>query len=147
MTAHNGDASMTVTTAPPLTARVPETTAAQESAAPVGATKMQARDLKISYGTKVAVRDVNVDVAEHSVMAFIGPSGCGKSTILRCFDRMNDLIPGAKVDGSIKLDGVELMTPSLQAVELRRKVGLVFQRPNPFPMSIYENVAYGPRRH
>jgi len=139
---------MTVTTAPPLTARVPETTFPKEaSSETAGATKMQARDLKISYGAKVAVRDVNVDVAEHSVMAFIGPSGCGKSTILRCFDRMNDLIPGAKVEGSIKLDGVELMAPSLQAVELRRKVGLVFQKPNPFPMSIYENVAYGPRRH
>ena len=127
----------------PLPVAVPPAREAE----PVASTKIRARDLVISYGDRVAVRDVSVDVAEHSIMAFIGPSGCGKSTILRSFDRMNDLIPGATVRGSIRLDGVEINGPNIQAVELRRKVGLVFQRPNPFPMSIYENVAYGPRRH
>jgi phosphate transport system ATP-binding protein len=118
--------------------------AAADGTAPV---KISARNLTIRYGEKVAVRDVSVSVAEHSVMAFIGPSGCGKSTILRCFDRMNDLVPGATVQGSIELDGVDLLSSSVRPVELRRRVGMVFQRPNPFPMSIYENVAYGPRRH
>ena len=114
---------------------------------PPGEPKVQVRGLRISYGARVAVRDVDLDVAEHAVTAFIGPSGCGKSSILRCFDRMNDLIPGARVEGSIVMDGDEINVPSVEPVELRRKVGLVFQRPNPFPMSIYENVAYGPRRH
>jgi phosphate transport system ATP-binding protein len=136
---------MTIT-APAPVAALAQAVVAQEAAGDV-AIKLRARDVSIKYGDKVAVRDVTVDVAEHSVMAFIGPSGCGKSTILRCFDRMNDLIPGATVSGSIELDGVELLAPSTQTVVLRRKVGLVFQRPNPFPMSIYENVAYGPRRH
>jgi phosphate transport system ATP-binding protein len=88
-----------------------------------------------------------MDIAARSVTAFIGPSGCGKSTILRCFDRMNDLIPSARIRGSILLDGEDIYAPDVQPVEVRRRVGLVFQRPNPFPMSIYENVAYGPRRH
>src|SRR5512146_1498068 len=92
--------------------------------------KIRARNLTIRYGEKVAVRDVNVDVEEHSIMAFIGPSGCGKSTILRSFDRMNDLIPGARVEGSIVLDGIEVNGRDVQPVALRRKVGLVFQRPN-----------------
>ena len=109
--------------------------------------KIRVRDLNVFYGTRRAVRDVNMDVAARSVTAFIGPSGCGKSTILRCFDRMNDLIPSAKVRGSVLLDGEDVYGPDVQPVEVRRRVGLVFQRPNPFPMSIYENVAYGPRRH
>ena len=109
--------------------------------------KITVRELNVFYGTRRAVRDVNMDVAARSVTAFIGPSGCGKSTILRCFDRMNDLIPSAKVRGSILLDGEDIYGPDVQPVEVRRRVGLVFQRPNPFPMSIYENVAYGPRRH
>ena len=86
-------------------------------------------------------------IPPNAVTAFIGPSGCGKSTILRCFNRMNDLIPGARVEGTVTLDGEDIMAPDVQPVEVRRRVGLVFQRPNPFPMSIYENVAYGPRRH
>jgi len=114
---------------------------------PSAAVKLRTKDVKIRYGTRVAVRDVTLDVPEHSVMAFIGPSGCGKSTVLRCFDRMNDLIPGATVEGSIELDGEDMYASGVLPVEVRRKVGLVFQRPNPFPMSIYENVAYGPRRH
>ena len=115
--------------------------------APQPEVKMRAEGLRIRYGAKVAVRDVTVDVPANSVVAFIGPSGCGKSTILRCFNRMNDLIPGCHVDGSLLLDGEEIYGPSVLPVEVRRKVGLVFQRPNPFPMSIFENVAYGPRRH
>jgi phosphate transport system ATP-binding protein len=111
------------------------------------AVKLHAENVSILYGQRIAVRDVTLDVHEHSVMAFIGPSGCGKSTVLRCFDRMNDLIPGATVQGRIELDGQDMYAPSVLPVEIRRKVGLVFQRPNPFPMSIYENVAYGPRRH
>jgi phosphate transport system ATP-binding protein len=129
---------------PPLHRPVPGAGTVVDPAAPI---KIRARNLTIRYGEKIAVRDVSVDVAEHSVMAFIGPSGCGKSTILRCFDRMNDLVPGATVEGSIELDGVDLLSSSVRPVELRRRVGMVFQRPNPFPMSIYENVAYGPRRH
>ncbi len=114
---------------------------------PDAAVKLHAEDVSVLYGERVAVRDVTLDVPEHSVMAFIGPSGCGKSTVLRCFDRMNDLIPGATVRGRVELDGEDMYAPSVLPVEIRRKVGLVFQRPNPFPMSIYENVAYGPRRH
>ena len=125
---------------------------ASPSASPAGPAtapeiKIKVRDLNVFYGTKRAVRDINMDVAARSVTAFIGPSGCGKSTLLRCFDRMNDLIPSAKVRGSVLLDGEDVYGPDVQPVEVRRRVGLVFQRPNPFPMSIYENVAYGPRRH
>jgi phosphate transport system ATP-binding protein len=109
--------------------------------------QIKVEDLRISYGTKLAVRDVNMDIKENSVTAFIGPSGCGKSTILRCFDRMNDLIPDARVEGKITLGGENIYGPNVLPVEVRRRVGLVFQRPNPFPMTIYDNVAYGPRRH
>jgi phosphate transport system ATP-binding protein len=105
------------------------------------------KQLNIYYGTKRAVRDVTMDVPANAVTAFIGPSGCGKSTILRCFDRMNDLIPGARVEGEVVLSGENIYAPDVLPVEVRRRVGLVFQRPNPFPMTIYDNVAYGPRRH
>jgi phosphate transport system ATP-binding protein len=108
--------------------------------------RLRSKDLGVSYGTKVAVRDVSIDVSDRSVAAIIGPSGSGKSTVLRCFNRMNDLVPTARVTGSVMLDGEELNDPQLNVVELRRRIGLVFQKPNPFPMSIYENVAYGPRR-
>jgi len=110
------------------------------------AVKVSAQAVNISYGAKLAVRDVSLDVSERSILALIGPSGSGKSTFLRCFNRMNDLIPGARVDGQVQLDGEDLMHPEVSVVELRRRVGMVFQRPNPFPMSIYDNVAYGPRR-
>jgi phosphate transport system ATP-binding protein len=130
----------------PVVTRVPDVAPGGGTVAG-SAVKMRARDLRISYGQRVAVRDVTVDIPENTVMAFIGPSGCGKSTILRCFDRMNDLIPGAVVGGVVELDGENIYAPGVLPVEVRRKVGLVFQRPNPFPMSIYENVAYGPRRH
>jgi phosphate transport system ATP-binding protein len=108
--------------------------------------KISTEHVSISYGTKVAVRDVSLTVPERSILALIGPSGSGKSTFLRCFNRMNDLIPGASVAGSVSLDGENVMDPDVSVVELRRRVGMVFQRPNPFPMSIFENVAYGPRR-
>jgi phosphate transport system ATP-binding protein len=108
--------------------------------------KIATSHVSISYGEKVAVRDVSLDVQARSIMALIGPSGSGKSTFLRCFNRMNDLIPSAHVEGDVSLDGENLTDPDVSVVELRRRVGMVFQRPNPFPMSIYENVAYGPRR-
>jgi phosphate transport system ATP-binding protein len=109
--------------------------------------KLEMQGLNVHYGSFRAVRDVSLAIAPNSVTAFIGPSGCGKSTILRCFDRMNDLIPTARIEGKVLLDGEDIYAPDVIAVEVRRRIGLVFQRPNPFPMSIYENVAYGPKRH
>ncbi|HEY7024216.1 MAG TPA: phosphate ABC transporter ATP-binding protein PstB [Candidatus Limnocylindrales bacterium] len=109
--------------------------------------RIKVEDLNIYYGARRAVRGVTMDIAANAVTAFIGPSGCGKSTILRCFDRMNDLIPDARVEGKIVLNGEDIYAPGVLPVEVRRRVGLVFQRPNPFPMTIYDNVAYGPRRH
>ncbi len=103
------------------------------------------RDLSVYYGSFRAVRDVNLAVRQHEVTAFIGPSGCGKSTVLRCFNRMNDLIESARVEGSLTYHGVDLYDPAVNAVEVRRRVGMVFQKPNPFPKSIFDNVAYGPR--
>ena len=127
----------------PIRVAVDTSRAVEEAAdAPV---KLAVRDLSVYYGDKRAVRDVNLDVMANAVTAFIGPSGCGKSTILRCFDRMNDLIPGARVEGEVLLDGEDINSPRALPVEVRRRVGLVFQRPNPFPMTIYDNVAYGPR--
>jgi len=111
------------------------------------AIKLAMKDLKVFYGQKMAVRDVNLDIQANAVTAFIGPSGCGKSTILRCFNRMNDLVPSARVEGTVTFDGEDIYARGVQPVEVRRRIGMVFQRPNPFPMSIYENVAYGPRRH
>jgi phosphate transport system ATP-binding protein len=105
--------------------------------------KMETRKLSIRYGEKVAVRDVSLQLAERQVMALIGPSGCGKSTFLRALNRMNDLIPGAGANGEVLLDGRSIYASHLDAVELRRKVGMVFQKSNPFPKSILENVAYG----
>jgi phosphate transport system ATP-binding protein len=110
-------------------------------------TTFKVRDLAIYYGERRAVRDINMDVYDKAVTALIGPSGCGKSTILRCFNRMNDLVASAKVTGEILFDGQNLYASDVQPVEVRTRVGMVFQRPNPFPMSIYDNVAYGPRRH
>lgn len=104
------------------------------------------RDLSMSYGGEsLALRDISLDIPRNRVTAFIGPSGCGKSTLLRCFDRLNDLIDGARITGTIEFDGVDLYHPSVDVTELRKRVGMVFQRSNPFPKSIYENVAYGPR--
>ena len=102
-------------------------------------------DLAVYYGSHKAVRDVNLRIREHEITAFIGPSGCGKTTVLRCFNRMNDLIDIARVEGTITYHGVDLYDPQVNAVEVRRRIGMVFQKPNPFPKSIYDNVAYGPR--
>jgi phosphate transport system ATP-binding protein len=110
-------------------------------------TKLEMRDVAVWYGENRAVRDVNLVVPPNAVTAFIGPSGCGKSTILRCFNRMNDLIPGCRVEGEVLFDNESIQAADAQAVEVRQRIGLVFQKPNPFPMSMYENVAYGPRRH
>jgi len=109
--------------------------------------KITARDVNVYYGEKHALKNVSIDIPENSVMAFIGPSGCGKSTFLRCINRMNDTIPVAKVTGKIEIDGNDIYDRSLDVVQLRARVGMVFQKPNPFPKSVYENVAYGPRIH
>ncbi len=109
-------------------------------------TKMEATGLNVSYAGRTVVRDVSFPVVANRVTAIIGPSGSGKSSVLRCFNRMNDLIPKAEVSGNVRLDDQDIYASGVQVVEVRRRVGLVFQRPNPFPMSIYENVAYGPRR-
>ena len=109
--------------------------------------KMQAKDLNLFYGEHQALFNVSLDVPENHVVALIGPAGCGKSTFLRTLNRMNDLIEGVRIEGKITLDDEDIYTPGTDLVELRKRVGMVFQRPNPFPMSIYDNVAYGCRVH
>jgi phosphate transport system ATP-binding protein len=109
--------------------------------------KITARDVSIFYGAKQAINDVSIDIATEHVTAFIGPSGCGKSTFLRALNRMNDTIPSCRVEGKIELDGEDIHSSGMDVVQLRARVGMVFQKPNPFPKSIYENVAYGPRIH
>ena len=109
--------------------------------------KMRARDISVYYGDKQALNNVSIDIHDDRVTAFIGPSGCGKSTFLRCLNRMNDTIPTAKVTGRIELDGEDVNSSAMDVVQLRARVGMVFQKPNPFPKSIFENVAYGPRIH
>jgi phosphate transport system ATP-binding protein len=109
--------------------------------------KMTARDVSVYYGAKKAINNVSIEIATEHVTAFIGPSGCGKSTFLRALNRMNDTIPGCRVVGDITLDGENIYTSGMDVVQLRARVGMVFQKPNPFPKSIYENVAYGPRIH
>jgi phosphate transport system ATP-binding protein len=109
--------------------------------------KMSARDVKVFYGPKEAIKGVSIDIDMDNVVAFIGPSGCGKSTFLRTLNRMNDTIPIARVEGDITLDGENIYSSSMDVVQLRARVGMVFQKPNPFPKSIYDNVAYGPRIH
>jgi phosphate transport system ATP-binding protein len=102
-------------------------------------------NLSVSYGSALAVSDVSLDIYRHSITALIGPSGCGKSTVLRCLNRMNDLVPSARVDGKLLYHGVDLYGPDVDPIEVRRRIGMVFQRPNPFPKSIYDNIAYGLR--
>jgi len=109
--------------------------------------KLSVQDLKVCYGETVALSDVNLDIPEHRVTAFIGPSGCGKSTFLRCLNRMNDHIPGVRIEGRVRLDGEDIYEPRVDPVALRRRVGMVFQKSNPFPKSIFDNVAFGPRVH
>jgi phosphate transport system ATP-binding protein len=117
------------------------------AAAPVGEIKISAKDVAVFYGEKQALFDVSLDIPGASVTAFIGPSGCGKSTFLRCINRMNDTIPGCRVTGRIELDGGDVNDRKIDPVLLRARVGMVFQKPNPFPKSIFENVAYGLRIH
>ena len=107
--------------------------------------KMQVKDLNFYYGSHRALEAINLDIFEHRITALIGPSGCGKSTLLRALNRMNDLVPKSRAEGQILLDGEDIILPNVDVVEVRRRVGMVFQRPNPFPKSIYDNVAYGPR--
>ena len=108
---------------------------------------MDAKQLNLFYGDKQALFNVNLGLPEFQTTALIGPSGCGKSSFLRCLNRMNDIVPSAHVDGHVLLDTQDIYDPSVDVVELRTHVGMVFQKPNPFPRSIYENVAYGPRIH
>ena len=110
-------------------------------------TKISAKQVQVYYGDTHAIKDVDVEILDKTVTAFIGPSGCGKSTFLRCLNRMNDTIDVARVEGDIHLDGEDIYDPRVDPVQLRAKVGMVFQKPNPFPKSIYDNVAYGPRIH
>ena len=107
--------------------------------------KLSVRHLNFYYGPKRVLHDVSMEIAEHEITALIGPSGCGKSTFLRCLNRMNDTIAGTRVEGQLLLDGQDLYTPGVNLADLRRRVGMVFQKPNPFPQSIYDNVAFGPR--
>ena len=109
--------------------------------------RMRAENVQVHYGDKHAIQNVTIDIGANEVVAFIGPSGCGKSTFLRCLNRMNDTIDICRVDGRIELDGKDIYDPSVDVVPLRARVGMVFQKPNPFPKSIYDNVAYGPRIH
>ena len=109
--------------------------------------KMKIENLFLYYEGVMALKDINMKIPNKSVTALIGPSGCGKSSLLRCLNRMNDFVPNAKVEGRIYLDDTDIYSPGMDLIELRKKVGMVFQRPNPFPMSIYDNVAFGPRLH
>ncbi|MCI5821972.1 MAG: phosphate ABC transporter ATP-binding protein PstB [Lachnospiraceae bacterium] len=111
------------------------------------AIKVSVRDLNLYYGENHALKNVNMDIRENAITAFIGPSGCGKSTFLKTLNRMNDLVEGVRIDGTVKLDGQDIYDKSTDPILLRKKVGMVFQQPNPFPMSIYDNIAYGPRVH
>ncbi len=147
--------AMTAMTATEVEKAVARTKAAQTGAfstirtpdAEPRPTRVKADGVKVFYGPKQALFDVSIDIPEKAVTAFIGPSGCGKSTFLRCINRMNDTIEGARIEGKISLDGNDLYDPKLDVVELRARIGMVFQKPNPFPKTIFENVAYGPRIH
>jgi phosphate transport system ATP-binding protein len=134
------------------TPRIDSARIAEASRGALSRTDIERRDkvfsvsnLGVSYGGKSALEDVNLDVFRNTVTAFIGPSGCGKSTFIRCFNRMNDLIPSAKVDGTVLYHGSDLYGRDVDPVEIRRRIGMVFQKPNPFPKSIYDNIAFGPR--
>ena len=118
-----------------------------ETVAQSAPVKVLGRGVNVYYSEKHAIKDVSVAIPEQSITAFIGPSGCGKSTFLRCINRMNDTIAGCRVTGTILIDGTDIYDPKIDPVELRSRVGMVFQKPNPFPKSVYENVAYGPRIH
>ena len=138
---------MTTTKAPTIAPPVPLHADEEPHVTTKRAPKMRARDISVFYGDKQALKDVSIEIHDDRVTAFIGPSGCGKSTFLRCLNRMNDTIPSARVTGLIELDGQDINSPAMDVVQLRARVGMVFQKPNPFPKSIFENVAYGPRIH
>jgi len=125
--------------------RLPAAVSAE--AAPIADPVFSCQRVSVFYGAKQALKDVTLDVGQRAVLAMIGPSGCGKSTFLRCLNRMNDTIPGARVTGTIRLDGRDIHAETQDVVQLRARIGMVFQKPNPFPKSIYDNVAYGPRIH
>jgi phosphate transport system ATP-binding protein len=142
-TAHNAESTV-------IQVLIDPSKSGEDSAAAAGQARMpkvMARGVNVHYGEKHALHDVDVDIPEKAVTAFIGPSGCGKSTFLRCINRMNDTIPIARVTGRIEMDGVDINDRAVDAVQLRARVGMVFQKPNPFPKSIYDNVAYGPKIH
>lgn len=143
MTSHEGAGITSATaTAVPLISEVKERHMATENyELPVFAVK----DLSVKYGEFRAVRDVTLDIREHEITAFIGPSGCGKTTVLRCLNRMNDFIDSARVEGLVEYHGADLYNSEVNPNEVRRRIGMVFQKPNPFPKSIFDNVAYGPR--
>jgi phosphate transport system ATP-binding protein len=109
--------------------------------------RLSTNQLNLYYGDFQALRNITLDIPERAITAIIGPSGCGKSTFLRVFNRMNDLITGVRIEGNVELDGIDIYDKEIDVVELRKRVGMVFQKPNPFPMSVFENVAYGPKRH
>ncbi len=131
---------------PPVTTpKVSESSFKRSGFADTDEVVVKLSDLNVFYGEFHAVHDVNIDVPRNRITAFIGPSGCGKSTVLRCINRMNDLVPSARVEGSILYFGQEILAPKVDPVEVRRRIGMVFQKPNPFPKSIYDNVAWGAR--
>ena len=134
-------------TSPPATASYGGTVPPAPATADVkaGSAVLATRDLRVWYGASLALRDITIAIPRHQITALIGPSGCGKSSLLRCFNRMNDLIPGARMEGEITFDDQDLAAPTVDAVALRRRIGMVFQKPNPFPKSIYQNVAWGAR--
>ena len=109
--------------------------------------QIEVKDLNLWYGEKQALKNINIQIPKNSVTAFIGPSGCGKSTFIRCLNRMNDLIKSCRIEGKVSIEGRDIYGPGVDVVDLRKQVGMVFQKPNPFPMSIYDNIAYGPRIH
>jgi phosphate transport system ATP-binding protein len=118
-----------------------------ETAPNITEAKIAARSVDFFYGSFQALKEISLEIPPNQVTALIGPSGCGKSTFIRCINRMNDLIDGTRLEGKILVDGVDIYGPGMDPVELRKEIGMVFQKPNPFPMSIYDNVAYGPRIH
>jgi phosphate transport system ATP-binding protein len=142
VTREHDDPIASPTTLPPSLA---EEAFGHPAAPGTAAVVFEVRDLSVLYGDFRAVRDVTLDVHQHEITAFIGPSGCGKTTVLRCFNRMNDFIDTAKVEGQVSYHGIDLYDGAVNATEVRRRIGMVFQKPNPFPKSIYDNVAYGPR--
>jgi phosphate transport system ATP-binding protein len=138
-----GDSDVVAGADDPIT--VTRLTPTQTATTPAGAPIFEVTDLNVYYNKFRAVRDANLHIHANEITAFIGPSGCGKTTVLRCFNRMNDLIPGARVEGTLTYQNINLYDPQVSAVEVRRRIGMVFQKPNPFPKSIYDNIAFGPR--